>query len=225
MNMLSYINPLSTFIRLLLAVVMGGVIGIERGYKGRPAGMRTYMLVCLASALVMITSQYIVDYHYGTDASRMGAQVISGIGFLGAGTIIITRDRQVRGLTTAAGLWAAACLGLAVGAGFYIGALMGTGFIIFITSVMHNMDTFLATRSRFMVIYVEMPGGTPAQRLLNDMRALHIGINNMEMMQPKYDAKDHTAVLLSLHLPPRMVRFELLAGIHALEYVNYVEEI
>ena len=99
--------------------MLGGIVGVEREKKGRPAGLRTYMLVCSGSALVMMTNQYLAVCYPQVDVSRMASQVISGIGFLGAGTIILTGKNQVRGLTTAAGLWAVACLGLAIGIGFY----------------------------------------------------------------------------------------------------------
>lgn len=113
-------------VKLLLALLCGGILGIEREHKKRPAGFRTYMLVSLGSALVMMTNQYIWEYYGIGDPTRMGAQVINGIGFLGAGTIIVTGHNRVKGLTTAAGLWTAACIGLAIGIGFYEGAVIGT---------------------------------------------------------------------------------------------------
>ena len=118
-------------LRLALAMLLGGCIGLERERKRRPAGFRTYMLVCLGAALTVLLSLYEYTLITGpwsalaaelgmkTDVSRFGAQVINGIGFLGAGTILVTGRQQVKGLTTAAGLWASACTGLAVGAGFY----------------------------------------------------------------------------------------------------------
>ena len=110
---------LSVFVRILTAIVLGGAIGLERGMKNRPAGLRTYMLVCIGACMVMITNQYAVQVFGVGDPVRMAAQVVSGIGFLGAGTIIVTSRNQIKGLTTAAGLWASACVGLAVGIGFY----------------------------------------------------------------------------------------------------------
>ena len=105
------------WIRILAAVFFGGILGIERGMKNRPAGLRTYMLVCIGSCVVMLVNQYIYQVYHTGDPVRMGAQVISGIGFLGAGTIVVTPHNQIRGLTTAAGLWAVACVGLALGLG------------------------------------------------------------------------------------------------------------
>ena len=118
--------------RLLLAMICGCVLGLNREHKRRPAGLRTYMLVCMSAALVMLTSQFAVGEQASDDVLRMGAQVISGIGFLGAGTIL-TGNGHVKGLTTAAGLWAAACLGLAVGIGYYAGAILGcvSTFLVF----------------------------------------------------------------------------------------------
>ena len=120
----------SMLIRLLMAVVIGGILGLERGRKNRPAGLRTYMLVCLASAIVMMTNQYVTQCMGTGDPVRMGAQVISGIGFLGAGSIVVTQRNQIRGITTAAGLWASAAVGLAVGIGFYEVAIAG-GLAVF----------------------------------------------------------------------------------------------
>ena len=137
---LGEVNFLSTFVRLALAMLCGGVLGMERGKKNRPAGFRTYMLVCVGATLVMLTNQYIC-MEYGTgDPARLGAQVISGIGFLGAGTIIVTGRNRVKGLTTAAGLWACACVGLAVGIGFYSGAIIGCTLILVVMSVLHRID-------------------------------------------------------------------------------------
>ena len=123
---------IDAFIKMLLALLCGGVLGVERGRKKRPAGFRTYMLVCLGATLAMMINDF-VWLKYGTgDPTRLGAQVISGIGFLGAGTIITTGHNRVKGLTTAAGLWAAACIGLAIGVGYYEGAIIGTTMIVII---------------------------------------------------------------------------------------------
>ena len=96
---------LAVAVRLVLAVICGGIIGIEREYKRRPAGFRTHILICLGAAMTTLTSQYLcLEMHFLTDVGRLGAQVIAGIGFIGAGTIIVTKRKQVKGLTTAAGL-------------------------------------------------------------------------------------------------------------------------
>lgn len=135
---------IEALIRMLIALVCGGLIGYEREYKNRPAGLRTHMLVCIGSALVMVVSQYLfTQYSPGvTDPARLGAQVISGIGFLGAGTII--RDRfSVKGLTTAATLWVVACIGLAIGSGYYLMGVITT-VLIFLTLVLfRKLESFM----------------------------------------------------------------------------------
>ncbi len=120
--------------RLILATILSGLIGLERETHGRAAGLRTHILVCVGSTLIMLTSMYIFDIYKGVisiDPFRIAAQVISGIGFLGAGAIIRFRA-SVKGLTTAATLWAAAGIGLAVGCGFYIGAYAVTALALIV---------------------------------------------------------------------------------------------
>jgi putative Mg2+ transporter-C (MgtC) family protein len=116
-------------IRIIVAGLCGGLIGYERDAHGSAAGLRTHILVCVGAMLAMATGVF-TSLHYGGDASRIGAQVVSGIGFLGAGTIIVHRG-HISGLTTAAGLWASACIGLALGTGFYEAAIVGTLAVIF----------------------------------------------------------------------------------------------
>jgi uncharacterized membrane protein YhiD involved in acid resistance len=148
-----------TLLRLGFAVFCGGVIGLERGRKRRPAGFRTHMLVCLGAALAMLISQYLsmmekdfwsvlTSFVANTDVSRLGAQVINGIGFLGAGTIIVTGRQEVKGLTTAAGLWASACMGLTIGAGFVEGAFFGCILISFTIIVFSRLERFIVSRVR-----------------------------------------------------------------------------
>lgn len=120
------ITQTSVVIRILAAITVGGLIDLERGMKNRPAGLRTYMLVCVGACLIMLTNQYIYQFTGAGDPMRLGAQVVSGIGFLGAGTIIVTKHNQIKGLTTAAGLWTAAGVGLALGIGFYEAAFTAT---------------------------------------------------------------------------------------------------
>lgn len=151
---------LSIAIRLGLAVVLGGLIGYERENTQRPAGFRTHILVCVGAALVMVTSEYIFDLYHeivNLDPARLGAQVISGIGFLGAGTII--RDGvNVKGLTTAASLWAVSCVGIAVGTGLYGGAVLAT-LIIYITLIaLKKFEHNICKTRRYRSIFVQSEG-------------------------------------------------------------------
>ncbi len=123
-------NIFTILIRAALALLCASIIGYERNVRGAPAGLRTHILVCIGSMLAMSTGQFAAMY-YTTDIARIGAQVVSGIGFLGAGSIIVTRANKIAGLTTAAGLWATACIGLAIGIGFFEGALVGAVVVFF----------------------------------------------------------------------------------------------
>ena len=221
----SALNAYSITLRLALAVILGGIIGLERGIKGRAAGMRTYMLVCLGATMVMITNAHIGTIFPYSDPARMGAQVISGIGFLGAGSIIITRDKQIRGLTTAAGLWASACMGLAIGVGFYTAAFIGMFFILFVTSFMHHLDNRLLGRSRYVELYLELKEITDIPRLLEEIRGREIKISYLEIVRGKHDASVQSALLISILLPKRQVHYEVLAEFNAMDFVNFIEEV
>lgn len=146
---LNELNVITIIVRVLLATFIGGLIGTERDMRQRSAGIRTHMLVCLGAAIVMMTNEYIyLEMGDGNiDITRMGAQVVSGIGFIGAGTILVTRDNRIKGLTTAAGLWAAAALGLGIGIGFYEMAVIGAIAIFGIMIVMRPYRDFIQGRA------------------------------------------------------------------------------
>ena len=136
-NNLREINTLTILFRMVLAIICGGLIGLERSVKNRPAGFRTHILIIVGATTASLTGHYIyLNMSLPTDMSRLGAQVITGLGFIGAGTIIVTGQKTVKGLTTAAGLWATGIVGLAIGAGFYEGAIAGTIAILFCEIVM-----------------------------------------------------------------------------------------
>ena len=145
------ISDVEVILLLLLAVLLSGLVGLEREAKGRAAGFRTHILVCIGSALIMTTSLSLYfqlgGKESGVDASRIPAQVVSGIGFLGAGTIIQIRD-SVRGLTTAASVWVAAGIGLAVGAGFYVGAVAATGLVLVVLLVLNRFENRVGAKAR-----------------------------------------------------------------------------
>ena len=142
--------------RMVLAVVCGGFIGLEREFKRRTAGFRTHILICMGAAITTLTSQYMVlEMKMFTDMARLGAQVIAGIGFIGAGTIIITKRRQVKGLTTAAGLWTAAIVGLCCGAGYFEGAVITTLVVILAELVFARLEYYLLSNARAFNIFVE----------------------------------------------------------------------
>ena len=151
------LNTLSIALRLVLATLLGSLVGVERANKRYAAGIRTFALVCLGSALATITGLYLSELsNYSADIARIPAQLLCGIGFLGAGTIIVTDRRQVRGLTTAAGLWVTAAMGIAVGAGFIWAALVCFILMIFTTYYMNYMTIYVENHTRTAELYIEL---------------------------------------------------------------------
>lgn len=170
----------TAIIRILLAAILGAIIGMERGRKHRPAGLRTHMLVCLASALVMVTNEQLIHAYGAGDPTRMGAQVISGIGFLGAGTILTDRQNRIRGLTTAAGLWASACVGLAIGSGFYIGGIVTCILILVIFTKFIDVEQRFVRRGRIMEINVSFDGAKNLNNFISEITSLDCSVTSFE---------------------------------------------
>ncbi len=219
------INVLSIIIRLSMAAICGGLIGYDRGRKRRPAGFRTHILVCIGSALVMITNQYIIDImHYSADPTRLGAQVISGIGFLGAGTILITGKQQVKGLTTAAGLWASACMGLAIGIGFYEGALIGCIFILGSITLLHRFDAYVMSKTKLVELYVELVSVKGISKFFDFVRNNNMEIANVEIMKSR-TADDMVGLFVTIKQKERHDHMKVLTLLGTLEEVVIVEEI
>ena len=185
-----------------MAIIFGGIIGYGRERERRPAGLRTHILVSIGSALAMITNIYIYEvYNSSSDPTRLGAQVISGIGFLGAGTIIVTGKNKVRGLTTAAGLWACACMGLAIGAGFYSGAIIGCLFIASVTAVLSKLDKRINRNSRNITIYILVNSTKAASKLLKDIQSTNVKISDIEISNNNVSSNDLIGILLGLRIP------------------------
>jgi len=136
------LNEKQIIARLLLSVILGGLVGLERQFQRRSAGLRTHILVSLGSCLIMLTSMYVFDIYKqitSLDPSRIAAGVITGIGFLGAGAIMRERER-IKGLTTAASLWVVAAIGLACGCGFYLASIFTTGLSLLVLFVLRAME-------------------------------------------------------------------------------------
>lgn len=150
-------NIVTILIRLIAAVILGGFIGVERERHGRAAGLRTHILVCLGAAITTLIGQFDMVYidGYVGDPMRIGAQVVSGIGFLGVGTILSKGRFQVTGLTTAAGLWTTAAIGLALGIGFYEGAFIGTFLAVLTMTLLSKFDAHVIERSKKFRVYME----------------------------------------------------------------------
>lgn len=209
--------------RLLMAVLLGGFIGYEREHTNRPAGFRTHILVCAGAALVMVTSEYMVRKYSiaAVDPARLGAQVISGIGFLGAGTII--RDGvNVRGLTTAASLWAVSCVGLAVGSGFYLGAVVAT-ILVFITLIsLKKAERRFSRRNRYRTIIIESVDASGQVGMVTGLlEKSNIEIRNIQL----YKGKDNTRrIKLLVKLPGGSLDPQTLNDLQSIDGVSEVYE-
>ncbi len=213
-------------LRLFLAMLCGGIIGVERGRKHRPAGFRTYILVCVGSALTMVLSSYLAGLYQLSDYSRFGAQVINGIGFLGAGTIIITGKNQVKGMTTAAGLWASACMGLAIGAGFYWGALVGCTLMLLTVTVFAKIESFVTSRSRNITIYLEFDQTDNIADIVETIKARGVRIFDVELMKANQGgATKYPAAILVMRLPKKLSHTALVTEIAKVDFVRMIEEL
>lgn len=218
------VTYLAVVLRIVVAVIFGGVIGLERGLKNRPAGMRTYMLVCVGACLIMLTNQYLFQVTQAGDPMRLGAQVVSGIGFLGAGTIIVTKHNQIKGLTTAAGLWAAAGVGLALGVGFYEAAVIA-GFAVFaVLTLLQRMDNRLHRNAKFLEVYIEFSDKTSIGQLMRNIRELDFEISSMEL-ENAIPEDGSRALIATLKAKKRIEHGKLLEQIRQLEGVVYLEEL
>lgn len=177
------LNGVTMLLRLLVAGVCGGVIGYSRGRLQRPAGFRTHVLVCIGAASTVIVGQYCVQsLGVEADALRIPAQVVSGIGFLGAGSILITGKyhNHITGLTTAAGLWASACMGLAAGAGYYECAIAMCAIIYVVLVPLFQLDNSYVKTLHTLMLYVELDAGTRLSETMRAMRADGILLNTID---------------------------------------------
>ena len=212
--------------RMLLAVICGGIIGIERERKRRPAGFRTHILICLGASLTMLTSQYIyLELKLFTDLARLGAQVVSGIGFLGAGTILVTGRHQIKGLTTAAGLWASASIGLAIGAGFYIGALFAFCFVLLAITLFSRLEARLIASARNMNLFVEYSDSETLGRVIDNLKKLNVKIYDVEITKNRASDGISTGAILSVRLPRSLPHAVVMAEIASSDGVRGVEEL
>lgn len=217
------VTYLAIALRIFMAAVLGGFMGLERGLKNRAAGLRTYMLVCVGACLIMLTNQFIYQSYGQGDPVRMGAQVISGIGFLGAGTIIVTRRSQVKGLTTAAGLWTAAGVGLALGIGFYEAAIMGAFAVLVVMTLMQYMDNRMRSKTKSFEIYVELNNKTTLGDLLRQIREMDIEIRDVQKQtgtDVEGNVRGYTATLETKKRTPHQIILEQVVTIEGVIYAE-----
>ena len=219
------VTYLAVALRIVSAVIFGGIIGMERGMKNRPAGLRTYMLVCLGSCLIMLTNQYLFQVSGTGDPMRLGAQVVSGIGFLGAGTIIVTKHNQIKGLTTAAGLWASAGVGLALGVGFYEAALAAGLAVFSILTLLQKWDDKLHRNTKIIELYIEISENYTVGNLIRDLRDLNLEVESLQMEQDVVLEDNALPLIATLKSKKRGDHNVLLEKIKQFEGIVHLEEL
>ena len=213
-------------IRMLLAVLCGSIIGIEREFKRRPAGFRTHILICMGASITTLTSEYLLlVMNMNTDPARLGAQVIAGIGFIGAGTIIVTRHQRVKGLTTAAGLWAVAIVGLCIGSGFYEGAIVTTLLILIAEALFARVEYWIMRSSPEINILLEYRDAKSLDELLQKLRTNNVKLLHLEITRTQANDKRNACAILELRLPKKYKIKDLMETVHGCEGVFSVEEL
>lgn len=228
LNPLREISFISVLFRLLLAACCGGIVGVERSFRRRAAGFRTHILTCLGAAMTTMTSEYLIYYmHYHTDVGRMGAQVIAGIGFIGAGTIIVTHRNRVKGLTTAAGFWAAAIVGLAVGFGYYEAAVVATILILLIENLLIKLENKILVLNPEATVYIESIRRDSIESILGMLQEKNISVQDLEISQLSDNRQQSFCAILNLRLPRGSgdAFQDLLGSMASLEGIITVEEL
>lgn len=226
--MFEFLDPLrevttvSVFIKMFLAVICGGAIGIEREHKRRTAGFRTHILICLGACMTTLVSHFMFSYlHLYTDVSRLGAGVVAGIGFIGAGTIIVTKRRQVKGLTTAAGLWTCAIIGLAIGAGYFEAAVLSTIVILLAEIFFSRFEYWVLENAKNINIYVEYTGNENLDSVIRLLKSYRVVIIDLEITRSGVNS----CAIFQLQLPKKISHDKVMTSISASEGIISVEEL
>ena len=228
MDLLRQFNFLTVLLRLFLAFLFGGCVGMERERRGRTAGLRTHILVCLGACLTSLCGVYIVGATgLDSDPLRIGAQVISGIGFLGAGTIMMTRQNHIKGLTTAAGLWTTAAIGLALGCGFYEGALVTLILALVAMKPLDVLERHISGRKNRarMQVYLEVGGLENVNQVLSVLKSGKLMLTSCEVEEARSHCPTNVGLRLEIHFPRDMDHEEAIRSLSALEHVLFAVEL
>ena len=212
-------------VRLFLAVLCGGLIGLERESKRRSAGFRTHTLICIGATLTTRTGQYLLARGLYTDPARLGAQVIAGMGFIGAGAIIVTSRRQVKGLTTAAGLWSSAIIGLAIGTGYYEAALIAVALVLFSEIILSKLEYFIISTARSMNIYVEFSEIENLNAIVDEVKKHNMTIVDVEITKSRPSQGMRPSAILALQFKKKIPHENVMTFISEVPGVTSVEEL
>lgn len=209
-------------LRILLSAVFGGFLGFERMRKLRAASIRTYMLVCVGSCMTVLTGMYLYSFTGSGDVGRIAAQVVSGVGFIGAGAIMISGYHRIKGITTAAGLWVSACMGIALGSGFYSGATFMLVVAMFIMVVVDRIQTRYQHHGKMMDLYVLFDDADCVPALLRSLSENGLFISDFEVGAPIGKC---TSVSFTLKLLSGQTHSQVLEFIRSFGGVAFMEEI
>ena len=222
-------NTVSVIVRVLLAAFAGGVVGFERGLHGRAAGLRTHMLVCLGAALTAligtVLSAKMLAMGLSTDIQRTGAQVMSGIGFLGAGTILVKKgNSRISGLTTAAGLWATAAIGLAIGYGLYEMALATVFVVVISFTLMSKLEFFINRKRQRVFVYLELDSVGAIQNMAEKIKKEFSGVE-LQVTPARSGVASHVGLEALIRIPPKVSAEEKIRSMNKLEHVVFALQI
>ncbi|MCI8687775.1 MAG: MgtC/SapB family protein [Lawsonibacter sp.] len=225
LNFLRQPDLLGITVRILLALVCGGAIGLERTEKRRPAGFRTHILICLGAAMTTATSQYLyIVMDYPISVSRMGAQVIAGVSFIGAGAIMMTKWRRVRGLTTAAGLWVVAIVGLCCGTAFYEGAVYATVLVLVAEVFFSKLEYRVLRDMRELTVYAEYVRPSCLEDVVSKCHMLGVKIVDVEITRKSGEEGGRSCAVLALHSRQGAGREDIIRELAAVDGVTTVIE-
>ena len=225
MQYLRDFNIVTVTLRLVLAFLFGGIIGMDRERKGRPAGMRTHILVCLGASMTTMSGFFVVHtLGIESDPLRISAQVISGIGFLGVGTILITGRMHVKGLTTAAGLWTTASIGIALGAGSYEGALLCAVLSVIAISVLYRLENLLGSKTAVIEVYIEIKDVDQTNHVVNLLSTEEYKVYKMQITPSRSGLANNIGIEALLRLDKNESKAEALEKISSLPEVAFALE-
>lgn len=216
----------SIMVRLFIATVIGAIIGLERSKKGRSAGMRTHILVCMGAALTALMGIYLNKKGFTSDPARISAQVISGIGFLGAGLIILQNKFKIAGLTTAAGLWNTAIIGLSCGFGFYEGTFLCFCIAMITSLFFPKIEYWFSKNDKHTMIYMEMHTNANVNRIYDILRKSNFGeIHKIDIVSPRSGNSEHIGIEFTLTLQKKSNVYNLEKTLCAVEGIVFAVEL
>ena len=216
----------TVFVRIVLATLFGSVIGLERSKHGRAAGMRTHIFVSIGAALASLLGCYLVALGYASDPARIAAQVISGIGFLGAGIILVQNKTKIVGLTTAAGLWNTAVIGLACGLGFYEGALICFAVSILANLIFPKIEYWFSKNDAHTMVYMELAETANVNAVYDVLRQSHFGeIHRIDIGAPRSGTNGRVGIVLTVTLPKKANVYSLEKTLCEIEGILFAVEL